>query len=120
MRFVLIDVTLDPSPPNVNSCIFAEDQLGYLIGSVAGRVTRTGWVGTLSGVEIPPVVRYGNGFQQGVLSTCPTCKVIISYIGSFLDDVRGRELAAFQKSLGVDVMVSLSGFPGVRPSNPRF
>lgn len=114
MKFVLIDVALEPSPPNVNSCIFAEDQLGYLMGSVAGRMTKSGWVGTISGVEIPPVVRYGNGFQQGVYSTCPSCKVILSYVGSFSDGARGQDLAAYQKSLGVDVMISLSGFPGVR------
>lgn len=84
------------------------------MGSVAGRVTQSGWVGTLSGIEIEPVVRYGNGFQEGVYSTCPTCKVIISYTGSFDNGQRGIDLANYQKTLGVDVMISLAGYAGVR------
>ena len=84
------------------------------MGYVAGRITTTRVVGALSGVEVPPVMRYGNGFQQGVYASCPNCKVLISYIGSFTDGDRGMYLAEQQKLLGADVMCSLAGYSGVR------
>lgn len=50
---------------NVTSLLFAEDQLGYLAGVLAACVSQTGVVATVAGLEIPPVVRFVTGFQNG-------------------------------------------------------
>src|SRR5919197_645625 len=56
---------------NVTSLTFAENEVGYLAGVLAGCMTRTGTVGTVAGLEIPPVKRYVNGFERGARSVSP-------------------------------------------------
>ncbi len=44
--------------------MFQEDEVGYLAGVLAGGMTKTGTVCTVSGMEIPPVVRYVTGYPE--------------------------------------------------------
>ena len=50
---------------NVTSLMFQEDQVGFLAGVLAAGMTKTGVVCTVSGMEIPPVVRFVVGYQNG-------------------------------------------------------
>ena len=50
---------------NVTSLMFQEDEVGFLAGVLAAGMTKTGTVCTVSGMEIPPVVRYVVGYQNG-------------------------------------------------------
>ena len=50
---------------NVTSLMFAEDEVGYLAGVLAGCMSDSGVIGSVSGMEIPPVVRFVVGYQNG-------------------------------------------------------
>src|SRR5512139_893172 len=50
---------------NVTSLMFQEDEVGFLAGVVAGGITKSNVVCTVSGMEIPPVVRFVVGYQNG-------------------------------------------------------
>src|SRR5512136_1877191 len=57
------DCYADGGLTNVTSRMFQEDQVGYLAGVLAGGMTKSGVVCAVSGMEIPPVVRYIVGYQ---------------------------------------------------------
>ena len=52
--FALVDVDLADGPANLRGIVFAEDQVGYLAGYLAGLMTRSRIVGAVGG--IPRVV----------------------------------------------------------------
>ena len=84
------DCYADGGLTNVTSLMFQEDQVGYLAGVLAGGMTKTGTVCTVSGMEIPPVVRYVVGYQNGAKWMKPATKTLNVYIPSFTDPAKGH------------------------------
>ena len=107
----------DPDPyagdlKNVTSLMFAEDQVGYLAGVLAGCMTQSGTVCTVSGMEIPPVQRYVIGYQAGAKSQRPDIKTPNVYIPSFTDPAKGKETGASMIGQGCDVVFGVGGNTG--------
>jgi basic membrane lipoprotein Med (substrate-binding protein (PBP1-ABC) superfamily) len=92
--------------------VFAEDQSGFLAGALAGLMTRSKTVGMVAGVEIPPVVRFRQGYEAGVQHVCADCEVIGVYIDSFTDPARGKTAALSQIDEGADVIFGAGGPTG--------
>ncbi len=97
---------------NVTSLMFQEDQVGYLAGVLAGGMTKTGTVCTVSGMEIPPVVRYVVGFQNGAKWIKSDAKTLNVYIPSFTDPAKGKEVGQSMISQGCDVVFGVGGNTG--------
>jgi basic membrane protein A len=108
--FQLIDSVSDAG--NVQSVLFAEQQIGYLAGVVAGQVTKTNKIGVVGGQRIPPVIRYEVGFVAGVKSVNETAEVIINYTDTFGDQALGKDTAAAQLNNGCDIVFPIAGFTG--------
>jgi basic membrane protein A len=73
------DIDLE-SYPNLVGLVFPEDQLGFLAGALAARITETGQVGAvLAGEGWPPMRRYGEGFRAGVAYIDPSVQVTLLY-----------------------------------------
>lgn len=106
------DCYADGGLTNVTSLMFQEDQVGYLAGVLAGGMTQTGTVCTVSGMEIPPVVRYVVGFQNGAKSIKPTVKTLNVYIPSFTDPAKGKETGQSMIAQGCDVVFGVGGNTG--------
>ncbi len=51
---------------NVISFDFKSEEGGYMAGIVAGLFTKTGKIGVVGGMDIPPVEAYISGFKAGV------------------------------------------------------
>ncbi len=107
----------DPDPyagdlKNVTSLMFAEDQVGYLAGVLAGCMTQSGTVCTVSGMEIPPVQRYVIGYQNGAKSQKSDVKTPNVYIPSFTDPAKGKETGASMIGQGCDVVFGVGGNTG--------
>ncbi len=97
---------------NVTSLMFQEDQVGFLAGVVAGGMTKTGTVCTVSGMEIPPVVRYVVGFQNGAKWINPSSQALNVYIPSFVDPAKGKETGQSMIDQGCDVVFGVGGNTG--------
>jgi basic membrane protein A len=97
---------------NVTSLMFQEDQVGYLAGVLAAGMTKTGTVCTVSGMEIPPVVRFVVGFQNGAKNTKADVKTLNVYIPSFTDPAKGKETGQSMISQGCDVVFGVGGNTG--------
>jgi basic membrane protein A len=74
------DCYTDGGLTNVTSLMFQEDQVGFLAGVLAAGMSGTGTVCTVSGMEIPPVVRFVVGFQSGAKWMEPSTETLNVYI----------------------------------------
>ena len=63
-------------------------------------------------MEIPPVIKFRNGYENGVKYVCPDCNVIGVYIDSFTDPARGKAAALSQIGEGADVIFGAGGPTG--------
>lgn len=97
---------------NVTSLMFAEDEVGYLAGVLAGCMTQTDVIGTVSGMEIPPVVKFVVGYQNGAKSVNPEIETLNVYIPDFNDPATGKQAGQTQISSGADVIFGVGGNTG--------
>jgi basic membrane protein A and related proteins len=97
---------------NVTSLMFAEDEVAYLAGVLAGCMTQSGTVATVAGVEIPPVVRLVTGFENGARSVRPEVVTLHQYIPDFNDPETGKAVAQGFISEGADVIFGAGGNTG--------
>lgn len=98
---------------NVTSLMFQEDQVGFLAGVLAAGMTQTSVVCTVSGMEIPPVIRFVVGFQNGAKWMKPDIATPLNvYIPSFTDPAKGKETAISMIGQGCDVIFGVGGNTG--------
>jgi basic membrane protein A len=97
---------------NVTSLMFQEDQVGYLAGVLAAGMSKTGTICSVSGMEIPPVVRFVVGYQNGAKWMNPDIKTLNVYIPSFTDPAKGKETAQSMIDQGCDVVFGVGGNTG--------
>ncbi len=104
------------SPPNVMGLDFREEEGAFLVGAVAGQLTRTQHVGFVGGMTIPLIRKFEAGYEAGVKAVCNACIVHGSYAGSspdaFKDPAKGKLLATSQIAQGADVLFHASGSTG--------
>lgn len=107
--------------PNYESLIYSEAQAGYLAGLLAGSISASGEVATLGGhSNIPPVVNYMRGFQNGVLAVNEDATVHLKYVTdsdlglAFNDPTAGKTFAAqfLIQNPDVDVLFQVAGKTG--------
>jgi basic membrane protein A len=112
VKFAIVDFSYDPAIPNVMGLVFREDQSGFMAGVLAGQMTKSKTVGIVAGMEIPPVKKFRNGYENGVKYICPDCNVLGVYIDSFTDPARGKAAAESQIAEGADVIFGAGGPTG--------
>jgi basic membrane protein A len=114
VHFAIIDYSYESYDdlPNVTSLMFAEDQVGYLAGVLAGCMTQSNVVSTVSGMEIPPVQKYVIGFQTGARSVNPDVETLNVYIPDFNDPATGKQAGQEQISSGSDIIFGVGGNTG--------
>ena len=92
--------------------MFAEDQVGYLAGVLAGCMSESGVIGTVSGMEIPPVVKYVVGYQTGAKSQNPDIETLNVYIPDFNDPATGKQAGETMIADGADILFGVGGNTG--------
>jgi len=106
----------EPTPPNLAGLRFREQEGSFLVGAIAGLVTRSRVVGFVGGMQIPLIRKFEAGYAAGVKHVCPDCQVLSAYAGTdpraFSDPVTGKELALTQYGRGADVIYHAAGKTG--------
>jgi basic membrane lipoprotein Med (substrate-binding protein (PBP1-ABC) superfamily) len=110
--FIGVDQFFAEPVANLVGIQFREDQAGFLAGVMAALVTESGKIGGVYGEEIPPVVKFRNGFEQGAKYINPEIEILGVYVGSFIDQPAGRETAENMIGEGVDVIFGAGGPTG--------
>jgi basic membrane protein A len=95
---------------------FREEEGSYLVGGVAGLMSKTRHVGFVGGMRGPLIRKFEAGYEAGVKAACPDCVVHSAYIGTspdaFKDPAKAKALAIAQIGSGADVLYHASGASG--------
>jgi basic membrane protein A len=75
-------------------------------------MTKTKVIATVSGMEIPPVVKYVTGFQTGAKAVDPTIKTLNTYIPDFNDPATGKQVGQQELAQNADVIFGVGGNTG--------
>ena len=108
--------------PNVSPMVFRLEEGTYLAGMLAGGLTRSGRIGFVGGIKLPPVEGTYLGFAGGARAVRPGTEALQAYIGNFEDVAAAKENALAQIRRGADVLIhnadaaSFGMFQAVRES----
>jgi len=115
-KFILFDDTPDFTGgafPNILAINYRVSTAAYLAGYAAAKISTTGKIGEILGVEGVTVVEFALGFEQGAKAANPDVQVTRAIAGSFDDPAKGKELALAQFAQGVDVVFPIAGSTGI-------
>lgn len=90
--------------PNYGSLQYKHWEVGYVAGALAGRMTKSGTIGFVGGMEIPSVSEPAAQYERAAKAFNPQIKVLTSYVGSWEDVAKGKELALALINAGADVL----------------
>jgi basic membrane protein A and related proteins len=116
-KFAIIDSVVEL--PNVQSIGFKEQEGSFLMGVIAGKMTKTNKVGFIGGKDFELINRFEVGFAAGVKAVNPeAAEALISrksvkYADSFGDVNKGFELAKALYDEGCDIVYHAAGGVGI-------
>ena len=123
-RYVLFDVSVDYTKgdySNVYSILYRQNEGSYLAGALAAMVTTSDMpraneqklIGFLGGMDAPVINDFLVGYIEGAKSVDPEIKVVVSYVESYSDPAKGKEMCLAQYDMGVDIGFNVSGGSGL-------
>ena len=83
----------------------------YIIGQIAGKMTKSNTVGYIVSFPIPEVVRGINSFMLGAQSVNPDLKVKIIWVNSWFDPGKEADAAKALIDQGADILVQHTDSP---------
>jgi basic membrane protein A len=110
--FVAIDQSFTDHPTNLVGTTFREDQAGFLAGVMAALVTETDIIAGVYGIDVPAVVKFRNGYEQGARYINPEITVLGQYTDSFVNAALGATIAEQFIGEGADVVFGAGGGTG--------
>jgi len=90
--------------PNVSSYEAMSNEGGYVMGAMAGAMTKSNVIGIVGPIEVGDAKLYVDGFAKGAMDNNPDAKVNINYIGSFSDVALSAEAGKAHIANGADVL----------------
>ncbi len=112
LHFAIVDGTVEA--PNVRSLHFAEEQGSFLVGYLAGLMSKTGKVGFVGGMEIPLIKKFEYGFDAGAVYANPKIEVLpAKYTGAWDNVDKAKEAANVLFGQGADVVYHAAGRAGL-------
>jgi basic membrane protein A len=112
IQFIIINGN-SASEPNIACVQVADDQQGFMMGAIAALLTKSGTVGVIGGVEIPPIKMAVDGFMLGAKYTDPGVEVLSTLTGSFDDVAKAKETALAMIGNGADIVGAIANQAGL-------
>lgn len=113
VKFIVYDAEVtrksEGDLPNVYSALFKQNESSYLAGVLAMGMSDSGKVGFIGGQEIPTINDFLVGYIAGVRSVNPDAVVYNSFIGSWNDLAKAKELASIQYQQGASLIFPAAG-----------
>lgn len=110
-KFAIIDDT-SISLDNVACLTFAQEEASYLVGIVAGSVTKSNVIGYVQGMVFDTMNLFGFGYISGAKSVNPDVQVLQYNANSFVDSAAGSSAATDMITKGADVIYHAAGGTG--------
>ena len=108
-QFAIIDGSYEDIPSNVQCILFNEEQAGYSVGLIAGKMTKTNKVGFIGGMDIPSVTNFLVGFEKGLKEVNPSIEILSQYANSFTDAAKGKAIAQQMIKNNADIIFTAGG-----------
>jgi len=90
--------------PNVGVYDVKLEQGGYMMGIIAGLLTKANVAGVVGGVDVSEIHRGHAAFGQGAKSVNPNVKVLNNFVGDFNNLSGAKESALSLMKAGADVL----------------
>ena len=122
--FAIIDVDqafVPGKPANVQGLLFREEEVGYLVGYLAGleekRRAGADVISAVGGMKEPPVDRFVAGYFAGAAKADPGIKTMLDYSQDWDDQAKCKELALNQIARGSNIIFQVAGGCGLGALN---
>lgn len=123
-KFAIIDVDqafVPGKPANVQGLLFREQEVGYLVGYLAGleekRAAGKDVISAVGGMKEPPVDRFIAGYFAGAEKAAPGIQTILDYSQDWDDQAKCKELALNQIARGSHIVFQVAGGCGLGALN---
>lgn len=104
------------APKNTIGVMFQAQEPSFLVGYVAGKMTKTDKVGFVGGIKSAEIDRFEYGFRSGVAYAAKELgkeiPVDIQYAESFGDAAKGKGIATKMYNDGIDIIFHAAGNVG--------
>lgn len=109
IKFMVLDAALDQQEnmaktDNVYGILCAQNEVSYLLGYLGQRMSKTGKIGVVVGVEYPVLCDFCTGYIYGALAANPDAQVAVAASGDWVDLAAAKETALAQIRQGCDVI----------------
>ncbi len=112
-KYAIIDFSYGKdTPKNVVGVVFQEEQPSFLVGYIAGKLSKANKVGFVGGIKFPLIEKFEYGYMAGVKMANPNCKILSQYAESFTDAAKGKAIANNMYQQGADIVFHASGGVG--------
>jgi basic membrane protein A len=115
-KFITFDTTPDYTKcdcKNVLGIMYQTSSAGYLAGYAAAKISKSGTIGEVVGMDFPTVTDFKVGFDQGAKAANPNIKILSEVAGTFTDPAKGKEIALAQIGQGADIIFPIAGGTGI-------
>ncbi|MEA4812757.1 MAG: BMP family ABC transporter substrate-binding protein [Anaerolineaceae bacterium] len=114
--FVLFDGQVDWTKgkyANVYCIQYKANEASYLGGFVASSISKSKVIGFLGGTDQPIINDFLLGYIAGALQANKDTKIITTYVGSYTDSPKGKELSLGMFNQKADIAFNVAGGSGV-------
>jgi len=94
--------------PNFFGYDAAADEVGYLVGGLAAKLSESGTIGLINPIKSGDVAAYEEGFTAGAKAANPAIQVLSVYTGSYSDSALASEAAQTMVAAGADILTGTS------------
>jgi basic membrane protein A and related proteins len=111
-KYAGIDCFFAEPTPNLVGILFKEQEPSFLVGYIAGKMTKTNKVGFVGGMDFFVIHKFHYGFLAGVEYANPGCEVFVQYADSFTDAAKGKAIANQMYKNDADIVYHAAGGVG--------
>jgi basic membrane protein A len=97
--------------PNLSTYAAKFHEGRYIIGQIAGKMTKTGTIGYVGAFPIPEVVAGINSYFLGAQSVNPNVKIKVIWVNSWYDPAKEADAAKALLDQGVDILAQHTDSP---------
>jgi basic membrane protein A len=111
-KFAIVDGSV--TAPNVRMLKFKEEEGSFLVGYIAGKMTKTGKIGFVGGQELDLIKKFQYGFAAGIKEANPAAVLLpAKYTGNWdnVDDAKTAANSLFGS--GADIVYHAAGRAGL-------
>ena len=111
-KFIFIDNGLDGVGDNLMSITYAQNEGSFLVGYIAGKLTKTGKIGAVGGEDSETINDFMVGYEAGAKYANEAAEVQVQYAGTYEDPAKGKELALALYDAGCDIVFQVASRTG--------